>query len=84
LGGNKFEAVNDPLIRQFEFVGAVPEGVLKSLDQEASTDGFTIQDGGDELGLNEDVAAAKEEKDQFSLGTDFDGMEDQDFPVTEQ
>lgn len=93
LGGNRFEAVNDPSLKQFEFVGILPDGALKNLDSEASQDGFTIQDAGDELGLNEnpsasDAVAQKEndEFNQFGLNSALTGggMEGEEFPVTEQ
>lgn len=77
LGGGNFEALNDPRIKQFAFVGQVPPTALKSLDAEASEEGFSIQDAADETGLNEQPSAPVEAVQQ-------EQQSPEEFPITEQ
>jgi hypothetical protein len=81
LGGNKFEALNDPSLKQFEFVGQIPQTALASLDKEADSGGFTIQDAADEMGLNETVQP-QEAVAEVKTAPEMAEQQTGDFPIT--
>lgn len=87
LGGNRFEALNDPNLKQFEFVGQVPQAALRSLDAESGGE-FPIQEAAEDLGLSEKKIANQPpmEADNDAQKGFMDGVANQDsnFEVTEQ
>lgn len=87
LGGNKFEALNDPNLKQFEFVGQVPQTALRNLDAESGGE-FPIQEAAEDLGLSETKNVNKppmEANNGVEKGSMNDmGNQDANFEVTEQ